>query len=87
MVSAICEVHIAKNGHTEILPCGLTVWAAGQIGQDLVRNMHKQLPKQQELAEVEAKGSDAWMNQGRNGDMIPSKTRIPENCGGNVIKY
>lgn len=51
-------VHIAKNGHTEILPCGLTVWAAGQIGQDLVRNMHKQLPKQQELAEVEAKGSD-----------------------------
>ena len=64
---AICEVHIAKNGHTEVLPCGLTVWAAGQIGQDLVRNMHKQLPKQQELAEVEAKGSDAWMNQGRMG--------------------
>lgn len=29
--------------------------------------MHKQLPKQQELAEVEAKGSDAWMNQGRMG--------------------
>mmetsp|Transcript_79418 Transcript_79418/g.125349 ORF Transcript_79418/g.125349 Transcript_79418/m.125349 type:complete len:579 (+) Transcript_79418:38-1774(+) len=53
------KVHISKkNGQTEILPCGLTVWAAGQIGQDLVRNMHKQLPKQQELAEVEAKGSD-----------------------------
>ena len=64
MVSSdFSEVHITKkNGQTEILPCGLTVWAAGQIGQDLVRNMHKQLPKQQELAEVEAKGSDAWMN-------------------------
>eukprot|EP00435_Cladocopium_sp_Y103_P071269 s143_g37.t1 len=56
------KVHIAKkNGHTEILPCGLTVWAAGQIGQDLVRNMHKQLPKQQEIAEDRQLFVDKWL--------------------------
>lgn len=55
------EVYVTKKQHgntmDEILPCGLTVWAAGQIGQELVQKMHQQLPKQQELATAEARGS------------------------------
>lgn len=55
-------VHVTKKTHgntvDEILPCGLTVWVAGQIGQELVQKMHQQLPKQQELATAEARGSD-----------------------------
>ncbi|CAJ1457325.1 unnamed protein product [Effrenium voratum] len=52
------QVHIQKEDGKMALPCGLTVWAAGQIGQDLVREMHQAIPEQQELAQSEAKGSD-----------------------------
>ena len=57
------QVHLAqKDGSDErIMPCGLVVWAAGQIGQDLVRDLHKTIPKQKELAESEARGNDSQL--------------------------
>ena len=51
------QVLIADKNHgsdKKALPCGLVVWAAGQIGQDLVRDLHKAIPRQEELAASEA---------------------------------
>ena len=57
------QVHVAKKDGTEqkTLGCGLVVWAAGQIGQDLVRDLHKAIPRQKELADSEARGNDSQL--------------------------
>ena len=57
------QVHVKMKGKTEdmILPCGLTVWAAGQIGQELVRHMHQEIPQQKELAQEKANGNDSQL--------------------------
>ena len=44
----------ARGDRPKALPCGLVVWAAGQIGQDLVRDLPKAIPRQEELAAAEA---------------------------------
>ena len=68
------EVYVTKKQHDntvdEILPCGLTVWAAGQIGQELVQKMHKQLPQQQELATAEARGSVSCNGELKKNNMV-----------------
>ncbi|CAE7456582.1 NDE1 [Symbiodinium microadriaticum] len=58
------QVLIADKNHgsdQKALPCGLVVWAAGQIGQDLVRDLHKAIPRQEELAASEARGNDSQL--------------------------
>mmetsp|Transcript_64869 Transcript_64869/g.152510 ORF Transcript_64869/g.152510 Transcript_64869/m.152510 type:complete len:581 (+) Transcript_64869:62-1804(+) len=57
------QVCVAKKDGTEktTVPCGLAVWAGGQIGQDLVRELHKAIPQQKEIADVEARGSDSQL--------------------------
>lgn len=54
-------VHLEGDSETTVLPCGLTVWSAGQIGQDLVRGLHKDIPLQQELAEQQANRNDSQL--------------------------
>ena len=54
-------VHLEAESGTTVLPCGLTVWSAGQIGQDLVRGLHREIPLQRELAEQQAKGNDSQL--------------------------
>eukprot|EP00439_Symbiodinium_sp_Y106_P002389 s2467_g1.t1 len=51
----------ARGDRPKALPCGLVVWAAGQIGQDLVRDLHKAIPRQEELAAAEARGNDSQL--------------------------
>ena len=48
--------------HGEILPCGLTVWAAGQIGQELVQKDAPAVTQTAGTATAEARGSDILFN-------------------------
>eukprot|EP00403_Amphidinium_massartii_P014138 CAMPEP_0178419194 /NCGR_PEP_ID=MMETSP0689_2-20121128/25483_1 /TAXON_ID=160604 /ORGANISM="Amphidinium massartii, Strain CS-259" /LENGTH=569 /DNA_ID=CAMNT_0020040621 /DNA_START=77 /DNA_END=1783 /DNA_ORIENTATION=+ len=54
-----------KDG-TQTVPCGLTMWAAGNGGLDLVDNLRQQLPEQVRLAEEDPRGRgqvfvDEWL--------------------------
>lgn len=51
----------------EVIPCGLCVWVAAQGGQDMVKALIQQLPRQRELSNSEARGDtsrlfvDDWL--------------------------
>eukprot|EP00930_Biecheleria_cincta_P068101 TRINITY_DN5521_c0_g1_i1.p1 TRINITY_DN5521_c0_g1~~TRINITY_DN5521_c0_g1_i1.p1 ORF type:complete len:619 (-),score=69.26 TRINITY_DN5521_c0_g1_i1:108-1913(-) len=66
------KLHVTRpgmNGETqeEQIDYGLCLWAAGQGGQDLVRDLCQQIPRQQEIAEREGQIShnqmfvDEWL--------------------------